>query len=52
LKVADELICLEVPLNFNAVGQFYENFDQVDDQTIKRLLTGVGFSDKKKRMSP
>jgi predicted phosphoribosyltransferase len=48
LKVADELICLEVPLNFNAVGQFYENFDQVDDQTIKRLLTGVGFSDKKK----
>ncbi len=37
-KVVDDLICLEIPLNFNAVGQFYENFDQVDDEKIMLIL--------------
>ncbi|MEL4455054.1 phosphoribosyltransferase [Lutimonas vermicola] len=34
----DEVICPLVPGNFRAVGQFYENFDQVDDAEVKQLL--------------
>ena len=34
----DEVICLLTPINFQAVGQFYQNFDQVDDEEVKRLL--------------
>lgn len=35
----DEVICLLVPNNFRAVGQFYQNFDQVDDTEVKQLLS-------------
>lgn len=34
----DEIICLLVPNNFRAVGQFYDNFDQVTDSEVKKLL--------------
>lgn len=34
----DETICLTAPANFRAVGQFYKNFDQVDDLEVKVLL--------------
>jgi len=34
----DEVICLLVPHNFQAVGQFYENFEQVSDQEAIALL--------------
>jgi len=34
----DEIICLSTPLNFQAVGQFYENFNQVDDIEVNKLL--------------
>ena len=34
----DEVICLLTPVNFQAVGQFYQNFDQVDEEEVKRLL--------------
>lgn len=34
----DEVICPLVPDYFQAVGQFYQNFDQVDDEEVKRLL--------------
>ncbi len=34
----DEVICLETPFNFHAVGQFYEEFNQVSDQEAIRLL--------------
>jgi len=37
----DEVICLSAPANFRAVGQFYENFDQVDDAEVKNLLNKV-----------
>ena len=36
--VIDEVICLTVPTHFRAVGQFYQNFDQVDDLEVKALL--------------
>ena len=47
-KLVEDIICLEIPSNFNAVGQFYENFDQVDDNTIKSLLTENKPFDNKK----
>lgn len=36
----DELICLETPSDFFAVGQFYRHFLQVEDSQAKALLTG------------
>jgi predicted phosphoribosyltransferase len=38
---ADELVCLETPENFMAVGQFYRRFDQVDDEDVVALLAGL-----------
>ncbi|NND80467.1 MAG: phosphoribosyltransferase [Maribacter sp.] len=34
----DEVICLETPYNFHAVGQFYQEFYQVSDQEAIHLL--------------
>lgn len=35
--MADEVICLEAPEYFQAVGPFYRNFSQVDDEVIAML---------------
>lgn len=35
----DKVICLYAPTNFRAVGQFYRNFDQVNDLKVKELLS-------------
>ena len=37
--LADEVVCLEVPAFFQAVGQFYRHFPQVDDEEVVKLLT-------------
>ena len=34
----DELVCLETPYAFHAVGQFYRSFPQVDDDEVIALL--------------
>ncbi|MFI0431115.1 phosphoribosyltransferase [Mariniflexile sp. HMF6888] len=34
----DEVICPLVPDYFQSVGQFYQDFDQVDDNEVKQLL--------------
>jgi putative phosphoribosyl transferase len=34
----DDGVCLTVPDNFRAVGQFYENFDQTSDEEVISLL--------------
>jgi predicted phosphoribosyltransferase len=34
----NEVICLETPYNFMAVGQFYEEFDAVSDQEAIKIL--------------
>lgn len=34
----DEVVCLEVTKDFMAVGQFYENFDQVEDAQVLNIL--------------
>ena len=38
--LADEVICLSAPEDFQAVGQFYRHFDQVDDEQVIALLRG------------
>lgn len=36
--LVDEIVCLETPSDFYAVGQFYETFNQVEDEQAKKLL--------------
>lgn len=35
---ADEVVCLEAPAFFQAVGQFYADFPQVDDTKVEAIL--------------
>ena len=39
----DEVICLETPGNFRAVGQFYQDFGTVTDQEALRIFESVNF---------
>jgi putative phosphoribosyl transferase len=39
--LADEVVCLEAPEYFMAVGQFYLEFPQIEDQEVVRLLKDV-----------
>lgn len=34
----DEVVCLETPFDFRAVGQFYQDFPQVEDEEVMALL--------------
>jgi len=36
--VADEVVCATTPEPFSAVGQWYLNFDQIDDNEVRELL--------------
>ncbi|CAG0985563.1 hypoxanthine phosphoribosyltransferase [Methylophilaceae bacterium] len=38
--LADEVVCLEAPENFRAVGQFYAHFPQVEDEEVMQILQG------------
>lgn len=38
----DLLVCLHAPEDFYAVGQFYADFGQVDDETVITLLQAAG----------
>jgi predicted phosphoribosyltransferase len=35
---ADEVVCLQAPVHFYAVGQFYAEFRQVEDREVVELL--------------
>lgn len=39
--LADEVVCLETPYSFQAVGQFYQNFAQVTDAEVIEVLRSV-----------
>jgi putative phosphoribosyl transferase len=39
---ADEVVCLQSPTFFHAVGQFYLDFRQVDDEEVVALLRQAG----------
>lgn len=36
--LVDEVVCLEIPVHFMAVGQFYRNFHQVTDDEVESLM--------------
>jgi predicted phosphoribosyltransferase len=38
----DEVVCLEAPKWFFAVGSCYEHFGQIDDEDVRRLLERAG----------
>jgi predicted phosphoribosyltransferase len=40
-READEIVCLAAPALFHAVGQFYDDFAQVEDHEVRTLL-GTG----------
>ena len=35
---ADEVVCLQAPMFFQAVGQFYADFPQIDDREVEAIL--------------
>ncbi|MFP5460686.1 MAG: phosphoribosyltransferase [Gammaproteobacteria bacterium] len=37
--LADDVVCLYAPENFDAVGRFYEDFGQVEDDEVIRILS-------------
>ena len=38
VELEDEIVCLESPTYFSAVGHFYQHFDQVDDAEVIEIL--------------
>jgi putative phosphoribosyl transferase len=40
--LADQVVCLSTPEPFDAVGLWYEEFDQTTDEEVIRLLADVG----------
>jgi len=40
-KLADEVVCLETPLDFMAVGQWYADFRQTTDEEVEAILAGA-----------
>jgi putative phosphoribosyl transferase len=44
-KSVAEIVCLHAPQQFAAVGDWYENFSQVTDEEVQRLLAFRFFSD-------
>jgi putative phosphoribosyl transferase len=43
---ADEFIFLMAPIDFGGVGKFYENFEQVNDDEVVRMLSVVNLMGK------
>ncbi len=37
-EAADETVCLKTPPSFEALGQFYKNFGQVEDEELLKIL--------------
>lgn len=46
----DQLVVLETPQYFQAVGQFYQHFEPVTDSEVVQLLTEAGSSQYKKAL--
>lgn len=40
-KKVDEVVCVLTPESFFAVGQFYEDFNQVTDEEVEKYLTEI-----------
>jgi putative phosphoribosyl transferase len=44
-----EVVVLDAPEIFGAVGEFYQSFDQVEDYQVAEILSGYGFRPKSLR---
>jgi putative phosphoribosyl transferase len=40
-KIVDRVVCLSTPAGFNAIGEFYEEFEQVEDAMVKKILSAA-----------
>lgn len=47
-KYADEVVYLDVPEDFMAVGQYFEDFSQVTDERVTAILKSIRRRDKKR----
>jgi len=45
-KVVDKVVILQAPVYFNAVGEFYREFDQVDDYQVQEIMSKHGYKIK------
>ncbi len=43
-EVSDQVIILYSPQLFGAVGQFYENFEQVTDDKVREIMKRHGYN--------
>ena len=50
-SVADQVVCLDTPEPFYAIGEFYEKFEQVGDEEVKNALKELDLAAKKIRSS-
>lgn len=41
-RAADEVVCLQMPERFQAVGEFYRDFNQTSDTEVQELLAVAG----------
>jgi len=48
-REVDELICLETPAMFFAVGQFYQVFEQTSDEEVKEYLKEINVKENSNR---
>lgn len=48
----DDVVCLGTPAPFHAVGQFYADFRQIDDEEVMRLLSLAAMPVDPARQSP
>ena len=42
-KIADEVVVLHAPDFFNAVGEFYKDFEQVEDESVLGIMRKYGY---------
>ena len=42
-EIVDEVIVLHAPDFFNAVGEFYKDFEQVEDKTVLEIMRKYGY---------
>ncbi len=45
-KIADKVAILYVIKDFSGVGQFYKNFNQIEDQQVKEIMKKYGYNIK------
>ena len=45
-ETVDKVVVLQSPLDFNAVGEFYREFDQVNDYQVQEIMSKHGYKIK------